>query len=157
MSISASMISEADRESKSIQNTNNNTTDTTNVSVFLSKAMGKPLSEQELHNLAMNIVGRELEADGFEFMAVNSKPKKNPQFVCLKDKILHFIIVRNVPYPQDPTTYDVELLQKMKDHADKFEAKTYYAGVGLSNARDRMGPVLLDEEYIVDYKGLVEL
>ena len=46
----------------------------------------KPLSEQELHNLAMNIVGRQLEAEGYEFMGVNSKPKKNPQFVCLKDK-----------------------------------------------------------------------
>ena len=53
--------------------------------------MGKPLTEQELHNLAMNIVGRQLEADGYEFMGVNSKPKKNPQFVCLKDKKLHFI------------------------------------------------------------------
>ena len=36
----------------------------------------RPLTEQELRNLAMNIVGRELEAEGFEFMAVNSKPKK---------------------------------------------------------------------------------
>ena len=37
----------------------------------------------------MNLVGKELEADGFEFMAVNSKFKKDPQFVCLKDKDLH--------------------------------------------------------------------
>ena len=47
------------------------------------------LTEQELHNLAMNIVGKSLEADGFEFMAVNSELKKNPQFVCLKEKKLH--------------------------------------------------------------------
>ena len=47
------------------------------------------LTEQELHNLAMNIVGRELEADGYEFMGVNSKPGKNPQFVCLKESLLN--------------------------------------------------------------------
>ena len=119
--------------------------------------MGKPLTEQELHNLAMNIVGRELEADGFEFMAVNSKLKKNPQYVCLKEKNLHFIVVRNVAFPDDPRTYDRELMQKVKDHAIKFEARTYFAGVGLSNASDQKLPVYLNEEYIVDYQGLIEI
>ena len=54
----------------------------------------------------MNIVGRKLEAEGYEFMGVNSKLGRNPQFVCLKDKGLHFIVVRNVAYPNDPTVYD---------------------------------------------------
>ncbi|WP_445385605.1 Na(+)-translocating NADH-quinone reductase subunit F [Robiginitalea sp. IMCC44478] len=117
----------------------------------------KPLSSQELHNLAMNIVGRELESDGFEFMAVNSKPGKNPQFVCLKAKELHFIVVRPVAFPDDPRDYDLKLLQKVKDHALKFEAKTYYAGVRLSNATDRKLPVYLNEEYLVEYEGLVEI
>lgn len=117
----------------------------------------RELTAQELHNLAMNIVGKELESNGFEFMAVNSKPKKNPQFVCLKEKLLHFIIVRNVVFPNDPKAYDVELMDKVKKHADKFEAKTYYAGVGLSNAEDQTLPVYLDEAYIVDYDGLIQL
>ena len=117
----------------------------------------RELTEQELHNLAMNIVGRQLEADGFEFMAINSKPKKNPQYVCLKEKVLHFIVVRNVVYPNNPGKYDLELMRKVKDHADKFEAKTYFAGVGLSNASDQNLPVFLNEEYIVDYQGLIEL
>ncbi|NNF19776.1 MAG: Na(+)-translocating NADH-quinone reductase subunit F [Flavobacteriaceae bacterium] len=115
------------------------------------------LSEQELHNLAMNIVGRSLEEAGFEFMGVNSKPKKNPQFVCLKDKILHFIVVRHVPYPEDPDVFDETLMKKVKSHADKFEARTYYAGVGLSNAENRELPVYLNEAYIVDYNGLKEI
>lgn len=119
--------------------------------------MGKPLTDQELHNLAMNIVGKQLEADGFEFMGVNSKPKKNPQFVCLKKKQLHFIVVRNVPYPEDPKQYDVQLMDKIKKHAESFEAKSYYAGVGLSNASDRELPVYLNEDYIVDYDGLIEV
>ena len=117
----------------------------------------KALTEQELHNLAMNIVGRELEAQGYEFMGVNSKPRKNPQFVCLKDKQLHFIVVRNVTFPEDPRKYDETLLGKVKEHALKYEARTYYAGVGLSNAQDRTLPVYLNEAYIVDYEGLIEI
>ncbi len=37
--------------------------------------MNKPLDAQELHNLAMNLVGKDLEKRGFEFIAVNSKLK----------------------------------------------------------------------------------
>ena len=46
--------------------------------------MDTPLSKQELHNLAMNIVGKKLEKMGFEFQAINSKLKKHPQFVLFK-------------------------------------------------------------------------
>lgn len=115
------------------------------------------LTEQELHNLAMNIVGRQLESEGYEFMGVNSKPLKNPQFVCLKEKQLYFIVVRNVVYPNDPGIYDKGLMMKIKEQASKFEAKTYYAGVGLSNAEDQNLPVYLNEAYIVNYDGLLEI
>ena len=117
----------------------------------------KALTAQELHNLAMNIVGRQLEAEGYEIMGVNSKPKSNPQFVCLKEKQLHFIVVRNVPYPEDPKSFDDLVLDKVKEHALKYEARTYYAGVGLSNAEDRNLPVYLNEPYIVEYEGLIEI
>jgi hypothetical protein len=115
------------------------------------------LTAQELHNLAMNIVGRQLESAGYEFMGVNSKPLKNPQFVCLKEKQLYFIVVRHVVYPNNPLIYDVPLISKIKEQAYKFEAKTYYAGVGLSNAEDQNLPVYLNEAYIVNYDGLIEV
>ncbi|MGB5818297.1 MAG: Na(+)-translocating NADH-quinone reductase subunit F [Saonia sp.] len=115
------------------------------------------LTPQELHNLAMNIVGRQLEAEGYEFMGVNSKLKKNPQFVCLKNKSLHFIVVRNIAYPKDPKEYDQVLMEKVRVQALKFEARTYYAGVGLANASDSKLPVYLNEDYIVDYDGLIEI
>jgi hypothetical protein len=117
----------------------------------------KELSEQELHNLAMNIVGKELEAAGFEFLSVNSTLKKNPQFVCLKEKKLHFVVVKCISYPNDPKDADLVNLKKMKEHAEKFEAQTYYAGVGLVNATDYNLPVYLNEDYIVDYDGLIEI
>lgn len=119
--------------------------------------MSRVLTEQELHNMAMNWVGKQLEKDGFEFMAVNSKPKKNPQFVCLKNKNLHFIIVRHSLLPNNPNSYELDMVEKVKDHAIKFEAKTYYAGVGFASAKGLDHPLLLNEEYIVEYQGLIEI
>lgn len=117
----------------------------------------KALTVQELHNLAMNIVGRQLEADGYEFMGVNSKPKKNPQFVCLKEKQLHFIVVRAIAPPLNPRAYDEVFMQKIKDHAVKHEGRAYYAGVGLANAENGEWPVYLNEPYLVEYDGLIEI
>ena len=84
--------------------------------------MNRPLTNQEQHNLAMNIVGKQLESEGFEFMAVNSELKKNPQFVCLKEKKLHFIVVKGIDYPGDPKDFEFFRadLNKMRDHTLKF-------------------------------------
>ena len=117
----------------------------------------KFLNEKELHYLAMNIVGKALEADGFEFLSVNSQLKKDPQFVCLKNKKLHFIIVRAIKYPEDPTIYDNFLVNKVKKHALKFDALTFYAGVALANAIDYNKPIIKDQEYIVEYNGIIEI
>ena len=119
--------------------------------------MDQPLTEQELHNLAMNIVGKELEESGFEFLGVNSQLRKDPQFVALKDKTLHFVIVRAVSYPQDAHSYDPVFMQTIKEHALKFEARTYYAGVGLGHGSDYAKPVIKDQSYTMVYKGLQEI
>lgn len=119
--------------------------------------MGEKLTKQELHNLAMNIVGKQLEEAGFEFLGVNSKLKRDPQFVALRDKELHFVIVRAISFPEDANAYDPVLMQTIKEHADKFEAKTYYAGVGLGHGSDYGKPVLKDEDYTMVYKGLQEI
>ncbi len=119
--------------------------------------MAEKLTKQELHNLAMNIVGKELEAQGFEFLGVNSKLKRDPQFVALKNKNLHFIIVRAVSYPQDANAYDPLLMKTIKEHAQKFDAKTFYAGVGLGHGSDYGKPVIKGEDYTMVYKGLQEI
>lgn len=119
--------------------------------------MAKPLTEQQLHNLAMNIVGDDMKANGFEFLGVNSKLKKDPQFVGLKNKELHFVIVRAVRYPKDANVYDPVFMEKIKKHAASMEAKTYYAGVGLGHGTDYAKPVLKDEDYTMVYNGLQEI
>lgn len=115
------------------------------------------LTDQELHNLAMNIVGEDLEEQGYEFLGVNSEFKKDPQFVALKDKKLHFVIVRAIEYPHDPQKFDMIFLETIKQHAKKFEAKTFYAGVGLANSQDYELPISSSEDYVVNYNGLIEI
>lgn len=119
--------------------------------------MKNELTRQELHNLAMNIVGKELEDDGFEFLGINSEFKRDPQFVALKDKKLHFVIVRAVLYPDNPAVYDPKLAEKVRDHAVKYNALTFYAGVGLANSNDYEKPLYKEEDYVVNYSGLLEI
>lgn len=119
--------------------------------------MNEELTKQELHNLAMNIVGKDLEAQGFEFLGVNSKLKRDPQFVALKDKNLHFVIVRAIAYPKDANAFDPVFMETIKVHAEKFEAKTFYAGVGLGHGTDYAKPVIKNEDYTMVYNGLQEI
>lgn len=116
--------------------------------------MNEKLTEQELHNLAMNIVGEDLEKQGFEFLAVNSKLKRNPQFVVQKGKQMSFVVVKAICHPQKVANMDKTLVQKVKNHGEKFDATTYYAAVGLGHGKDFEKPVLKDEDYAQLYPGL---
>ena len=117
--------------------------------------MSKPLTEQELHNLAMNHVGKELEERGFEFVAVNSKLKKHPQFVCIdKNGQYYFVIVRVVILPDNPNNYDVVWMETFKQHAREKDAKVLYAGIGLGNPSGEQLPIYLNEEYLLEYSGI---
>ena len=124
--------------------------------VFLN-SMKNDLTKQELHNLAMNIVGKDLEDNGYEFLGIKSDLKSNPQFVALKEKKLHFVVVRAVIYPDNPRDYDKTFMEKIKDHAIKFNARTFYAGVGLANSDNYEIPVSRDQDYVVNYEGLQEI
>lgn len=117
----------------------------------------KLLSKKELHQLAMTTVGQALEAEGFEFMTVNSQLKKDPQFVCLKNKKLHFVVVRAVCYPDNPTDFDASFMEKMRVHAATFKARTYYAGVGLAHAENYEEPLTVGAPYAINYQGLQEI
>jgi len=117
--------------------------------------MSKSLSKQEMHNLAMNHVGKDLESRGFEFVAINSKLKKHPQFVCIdKNSQYFFVIVRVVKLPDNPNNYDVVWMETFKKHAQDKDAKVLYAGVGISNPQGEDLPVYLNEEYLIEYNGI---
>ncbi|GAA4240658.1 MULTISPECIES: Na(+)-translocating NADH-quinone reductase subunit F [Winogradskyella] len=117
--------------------------------------MSKPLTPQEVHNLAMNHVGKDLEARGFEFIAINSKLKRHPQFVCMdKNKQYYFVVVRAVILPENPNNYDVVWMETFKKHAYEKDAKVLYAGVGLGNPDGEDLPIYLNQEYLIEYNGI---
>ena len=117
--------------------------------------MSKPLSKQEMHNLAMNHVGKDLESRGFEFVAINSELKKHPQFVCIdKNSQYFFVIVQVVKLPNNPNNYDVVWMETFKKHALEKEAKVLYAGVGIGNPDGDELPIYLNEEYLIEYNGI---
>jgi hypothetical protein len=114
----------------------------------------KMLRPEDIHKLAMKEVGDFLTREGFEFLAVNSKPKKDPQFICLKNQKLNFIIVRGSLYPENPKNFNFKLVQEVKDHGIKYKATTYYAGVGFANANDYDLPLTQSDRYAVNFDGL---
>jgi hypothetical protein len=103
----------------------------------------------------MNHVGKELEERGFEFIAVNSKLKKHPQFVCIdKNQQKYFVIVKAVKLPANPHNYDVVWMETFKKHAYKNNAIVLFAGVGLGNPYGDDLPIFLDEDYLMEYNGI---
>ena len=117
--------------------------------------MSRPLTSQELHNLAMNIVGKDLEAKGFEFIAINSKLRKTPQFVCVdKKNQRYFVIVKAVQVSNLAIEYDVIWMETFKLHAQKNDAKVIFAGVGLADKKNKQLPLFLNEAYLIQYEGL---
>ena len=119
--------------------------------------MKQELTKQELHNLAMNIVGEELQKEGFEFLAINSDIKKNPQFVALKNKETYFIVVR--PVFSEAATSDSQFvhMKPILEHAEKHKASVFYTGVWLGHGNDINQSVIKNEDYSFVYSGLTKI
>jgi len=110
------------------------------------------LNAQELHNLGMNIVGKKLEAQGFEFVAINSALQKHPQFVLYKKGApTIFVLVQTSNNVQTPITYDTIWMETFKAHAKTQEAQVWFAGVGIANAASADLPVFKDQPYYVAF------
>ena len=116
------------------------------------------MTPQELHQIAMNHVGKILEKKGFEFIAVNSQLKKHPQFVCVdKKNILHFVLVKHALYPDNQNDFDVIWMETFKNHAMKKNAKVKFAGVGIAHAIDLEKPVTKHEDYAIYFEDFEDI
>ena len=112
------------------------------------------LQVEDIHKLAMKEVGDHLAEEGFEFLSVNSELKKDPQFVCLREKKLHFIVVRGCLYPENPKDFNIQLMKQVTEHGIKYKATTYFAGVGFANAQDYELTLTQNDSYAVNFDGL---
>ena len=118
----------------------------------------KALTEQELHNLGMNIVGKKLQEKGYEFVAINSELKKHPQFVLYKKgEPTIFVLVKTSHNIQTPEEYDVLWMETFKEHAKKQNAKVWFAGIGIANAESVDLPVFKDQPYYVAFNDFLKL
>lgn len=116
------------------------------------------LTDQELHNLAMNIVGEKLEQMGYEFQAINSTLKRHPQFVLYKKgEPTIFVLVKATKNLQNPNEYDVLWMETFKEHALKNNAKVWFAGVGIANAESVENPVFKNQPYYVAFEDFVTI
>ena len=116
------------------------------------------LTAQELHNLAMNIVGQKLEKMGYEFQAINSMLKRHPQFVLFrKGEQTIFVLVKVSSNMQNPNEYDVLWMETFKSHAKKQNAKVWFAGVGIANAESVENPVFKDQPYYVAFEDFIKI
>jgi len=89
------------------------------------------LTAQELHNLAMNIVGKKLVKMGYEFQAINSQLKRHPQYVLFKKgEPTIFVLVKASNNIQNPTDYDVVWMETFKNHAKKTKCKSLVCWCG---------------------------
>jgi len=117
-----------------------------------------PLSPQELHNLAMNIVGKRLQEMGYEFVAINSKLKKHPQFVLYKKgETTIFVLVKATSNIQESQNYDTIWMETFVQHAKKQKARVWFAGVGLANAESVDMPVFKDQPYYVSFDDFIKV
>lgn len=116
------------------------------------------LTKQELHNLAMNIIGKKLEKMGYEFQAINSQLKRHQQFVLFKKgEPTIFVLVKASNNIQNPDQYDVVWMETFKEHAKKQNAKVWFAGVGIANAESVENPVFKDQPYYVAFKDFIKI
>ena len=115
------------------------------------------ITEQEVHQLAMQEVGNFLKTEGYEFLAVNSERQRFPQFVCVKNKILYFFVVSGCLYPQSPKEYNSKIMEKVKVQAKKNNAKLYFAGVGFANAEDYNLKLNKNNPYVINFNGLQKI
>ncbi len=117
-----------------------------------------PLTEQELHNLGMNIVGEKLQEKGYEFVAINSKLKKHPQFVLYKKgEPTIFVLVKVSNNTQQPEGFDSVFLETFKTQAKKQNAKVWLAKIGLANAESVELPVFKNQPYYIAFNDFEKL
>ncbi len=116
------------------------------------------LTEQELHNLGMNIVGKKLQEMGYEFVAVNSTLKKHPQFVLFKKgEPTIFVLVKVTNNIQTPQDFDTIWMETFVAHAKRQNAKVWFAGIGIANAESIELPVFKDKPYYIAFDDFTKV
>ena len=114
-------------------------------------------TKEEIHYAGMNFVGEELQKMGYEFLGVNSKPNKHPQFVIFKSgEPITFVMVKTEIFPNDFNQLP-NVADKVIAHAKKQDSSVWFAGVGLCDANDEKLPPSKGKDYKILFNGFKKL
>lgn len=110
-------------------------------------------TEEEIHYIGMNFIGEELQKMGFEFLAVNSKLKKHPQFVTYKKNEKNIFIMVQSSLPPKDYTQIPSIAKKVLEKAIEQDCNFWFAGVGITHANDLSKPPIKGEPYKILFNG----
>lgn len=114
-------------------------------------------TKEEIHYIGMNFIGEELQKLGYEFLGVNSKLQKHPQFVIFKSgEPITFVMVKTTIFPGNFDEIP-EISEKVIHHAKTQDSSVWYAGIGLCHADDHTLPIQRGEAYKILFNGFQTL
>ena len=91
------------------------------------------MTEAEIHDFGTEIVLGQLQKEGYEIVAVDTKIGVNPQIFAKKEGRDAFIVVRTACYPKTGQLEEIVHFQ-MIEHAKKHNATPYFASVSIARA-----------------------
>jgi len=119
------------------------------------------LSNQEIHELGINIVVDDIRKQGFSILAVTTDITKNPQIIATANCRKVFVAVRTAVYPKRGMFENFKIASNIIKESVFERAACYFASVGIANANGvtdlEMSIPTKGSGFYVSYDGLVEL
>lgn len=114
-------------------------------------------TKEEIHYIGMNFIGEELQKMGYEFLGVNSKLEKHPQFVLFKKgEPITFVMVKTVVVPSDFNRVP-EIQEKVIKHAKTQDSSVWFAGIGLCDNENPEKAPIKGKPYQILFSGFKKL
>jgi len=93
------------------------------------------MTDEEIHDFGIQVVTKELEKESHQVLSVDTDIDRNPQIVATINGHLAFIAVRTAAYPGNGTLTELELINRLIEHAKTHTAILYFASVGIANSQ----------------------
>jgi hypothetical protein len=115
------------------------------------------MTADELHQLGIKVVYKEMIDNGFEVVGVRNELSSNPQIVAKKDGKFVLVVVKTAAYPDMGVLYP-RVAAEVNDIASQKGAICYFASVGVANAngetKEEMAKPTLNGKHLIKYEGL---
>ncbi len=121
---------------------------------------GHPMSKEELHRFAVEILANLYQSEGMEIININRIiGKEYPQFVMKsRNGKVYYVVVETAVFPTRPDTLFSNNYQDILDLAKTYNALPVFAGISFANAtREDMNMLFCGDGYFVAFKGLEHL